>query len=69
MKDLLFSADYTGPRYRYGVTLRPALGYNIPAGCLIGSAKFDSRFAHGTIEYPEPLPEDVVWRFDLVPDF
>jgi Defence against restriction A C-terminal len=59
---LVFDEDYTGPRWVYGLVLRPAGIGCQPDGRIIGGDKRDartgdSRVRHGTIEYPRELTE------------
>ena len=62
------------PRHRYYASLRPPSWAAIPDGwCLRrfqvpkGPIPGTGFFAHGWVEYAEPLPFEKAWRFDLVP--
>lgn len=63
---IIFDNDYTGPRYRYASLLRPCSFANIPDGCIILSQRKHSKYLHGTVDYPAPLTDAQVDRFDMV---
>jgi len=62
------------PRYRYYSTLRPPTKFSVPDGwCLNkvwgkpGQIHGSRIMAHGWVEYPEPLPPEAIWHYDLLP--
>jgi hypothetical protein len=61
----LFHEDYTGPRYTYGLTNRPAGYGQIPEGYVVGSDRPHGDFRHGTIDYPRELTPDEAQGFEL----
>lgn len=61
----IFSDEYTGPRYRYGLTYRPIAVGAVPAGWIIGSQRPHARFRYGTIDYPQQLPEGQAQSYEL----
>jgi hypothetical protein len=64
----LFDDTYLGPRWRYGLTLRP-LGAGVPSGWIVFSDRpsEDPRCrAFGTVEYPLPLAPDQVKQLSLI---
>ncbi len=62
----LWSDEYTGPRWRYGLTLRSPIFGGAPAGWLIGSWHRDGTgYAFGTIDYPFEVPAFEVAQFSL----
>ena len=72
VREILFDDSYKGPRWRYGLTLRPITQY---AGAL-GLEEWivfsdrpsdDPRFPHGTIDYAREIPESIAVAVDLVP--
>ncbi len=60
-----FDDTYTGPRWRYGLSLRPLGPYNVPDGAIIGSWDRDGRFAYGTVAYPRELTREECDHYDL----
>jgi hypothetical protein len=61
----LFDDTYTGPRWTYGLSLRP-LGYaRVPDGWIVSSDRPHPRYAHGTVDYPHPLDERQARQMDL----
>lgn len=67
----VFTEDWTGPRFRYGYTLRPFAMCHQPKGFLIGDLDQDFRdpaagIRHGWIGYPFRLTDDEVAAFELV---
>ncbi len=66
--DLVYDKDYTGPRWTYGLTYRPAAYGAVPDGRIVGADVLGSTmFAHGTIQYPFELTEAQVAGFQLTP--
>lgn len=63
---MYYDDRYNGARYRYGVTLRPIAYANIPDGSIIWSEREHPKYAFGTIDYPEKLPEEKADHFDMV---
>lgn len=62
----IFSADYTGPRFTYGLRNRPMGIGAAPKGFIIGSdGPAIGRARHGTIQYPRQLTEDEIYDFEL----
>lgn len=66
MKVTLHNNTYKGPRWRYGLTLRPLLSSSLPDSFIIHSDRVDGAYRHGTIDYPHPLGQDVIKREDMV---
>lgn len=63
----LFDDDYTGPRYTYGLTLRPLARFHIPDGWIIDSDKYHQDYPrYGVVDYPAELNADQLYRYDLV---
>lgn len=65
---IIYDDEYHGPRWRYGLTLRPA-GNGIPRGFIVFSNRIrgvDPRCAFGTIEYPFPLTDEVIEQMSLI---
>ena len=67
MAAILYDDTYHGPRWRYGLTLRP-IGAGIPRGFIVfsGRKSTDPRCQFGTVDYPEPLDARTVEQLDLV---
>ncbi len=73
MGSTLWSDEHTGPRWRYGLTLRSPVFGGAPAGWLIGSWRKGGvgyhdgmDYAFGTIDYPFEVPAFEVAQFSLV---
>jgi hypothetical protein len=65
MKTLLFDDTYEGPRWTYGLSLRP-FGYaQVPDGAIVFSLRTHPRYRYGTIQYPFPLDAAVARQADL----
>lgn len=67
--DPVFSEDYTGPRWRYGLQYRPFGFGTVPDGYIIGTLDEDDNarpHRFGTMEYPFPLTEKQLYRYELV---
>lgn len=62
----LWDDTYDGPRWRYGLTLRPFGPYMPRDGLILGSWDRDGRFAFGTVAYARPLTQFQVDQFSLV---
>jgi len=62
---MVWDAEYKGPRWRYGLTYRPAGFAQVPDGRIGGADHPDSRFRHGTIDYPFEVDAKSVYRFEL----
>jgi hypothetical protein len=64
---LLFSDEYDGPRWTYGLTYRPLSTATVPKGWLIDFAKPvpNAGFAFGTVDYPRELTPEEVRAFEL----
>jgi len=67
MATILFDDEYTGERFTYGLSYRPLAQYNVPDGWIIQSDRRNVRFAFGTVDYPRPLTDQELDRFDLTP--
>ena len=64
--DRVFSGDYTGPRWTYGLRNRPMGMGAQPKGFIIGSGgPAAGRARHGTIQYPRELTKDELYDFEL----
>ena len=61
----LFSDEYTGPRWTYGLTYRPLDIAAVPKGFIIGSLKPNYRFRHGTVDYPAALTQAQMESYEL----
>lgn len=68
MSIFIYHEDYTGPRWTYGNTIRPAARFSIPEGYIVGSLNYRNpefeRF--GTIDYPFPLTPEQASHYDMV---
>lgn len=63
----LFDDEYSGPRFTYGLTFRPAGIGTVPKGRIVGSNKSSADFpVFGTIDYSRKLTEDELYQFELV---
>ena len=62
----IFDDEYTGPRWTYGVTLRPAIRFAIPEGYICDSQKDDSNFRYCTVDYPMALTEEQLNHYDMI---
>jgi hypothetical protein len=62
---LLFDDEYTGPRWRYGLTFRPLASASVPAGWIIGSDRPHPDFRHGTADWPRALSAAELTTFEL----
>ena len=65
MAEPLFDDEYTGPRWRYGLTYRPAAGANVPMGFILMSHRQHPEYTYGTIDYPRALTSHEVQAFQL----
>ena len=62
----IFSADYAGPRFTYGLRNRPLDIGTAPKGYIIGSdGPAVGRARWGTIQYPRQLTPDEIYNFEL----
>jgi len=62
----IFSDEYTGERWTYGLTYRPFMMATVPKGFIIGSLQEDGTpFRFGTIQYPFELTEQQVSSYEL----
>ena len=61
----LFSEDYHGSRWTYGLDRRPQSIGTQPDGFLIGSQVATDTFRYGTLDYPFPLTPAQVESFEL----
>lgn len=65
MSAILWSDEYAGPRFTYGLSYRPLSSATAPAGWLIGSNATHADYAFGTIQYPRPLSDAEVSGYQL----
>lgn len=63
---ILYSDEYDGPRWRYGLLSRPPIYGGAPKDYIVFSLKEDTRCPYGTIEYPRQLTLDEVERYGMV---
>lgn len=63
------------PKHRYWCLNRPPGIYCVPDGWALKmywqpmkKIPGPERFAHGWVEYVEPLEHEVIWKWDLLPD-
>jgi len=62
----VFDADYTGPRWTYGMRNRPVGLGAAPKGYIIGSGgAARGRARNGTIQYPRELTSDELYQFEM----
>jgi defence-against-restriction DarA-like protein len=66
--EMIFTEDYTGPRWTYGMTHRPpAIGCQ-PDGRIIGADRRDDpRALFGTIQYARELTVKEIEGYELLP--
>ncbi len=64
---IVYDDEYTGPRWRYGLTNRPITGAGVPKGFIVFSDRKDQRFRHGTVDYPFPLETNQIEQMELTP--
>ncbi len=62
---IIWSDQYAGPRWTYGLTYRPLGTAQVPGGWILGSEKADPAFPFGTVQYPRHLTEREVAAFEL----
>ena len=62
----IFDDEYTGPRWTYGVTLRPAIRFAIPEHYICDSQREHPNFKYGTVDYPEPLSRWQLDHYDMI---
>lgn len=66
INERIFSEDYTGPRYTYGLRNRPLDIGTAPKGYIIGSnGPAVGRARNGTIQYPRQLTKDEIYDYEL----
>ena len=64
--DPIFTEDYTGPRFTYGLRYRPMMIGAQPKGYIIGSGtETHPKFRFGTIQYPRELTPEECYSFEL----
>lgn len=62
----IFSEDYRGPRWTYGLLFRPVASCHLPKGWIIGSeGKHPDYKLFGTIQFPFKLSDQDVAAFEL----
>ena len=61
----IFHDEYTGPRWTYGLALRPIAPGAQPKGFIIGSQSPHSGFAFGAIDYPRHLTTQEMNAYEL----
>jgi hypothetical protein len=67
-EELIFDEDYTGPRWTYGLTHRPAGIGCQPHGRIVGAdRKNDTRTLFGSIQYPRELTQVEIEGYELLP--
>lgn len=66
MSIFIFDDEYIGPRWTYGVTIRPIARFNIPDGWIIDSQNSHPKYRHGTVDYPHRLRDEEVSHYDMV---
>lgn len=69
MAKTIWTDEYTGPRWTYGLTYRPLATAHVPEGWIIdlGRAVPAQGFAFGIVEYPRELTEREVANYELTP--
>jgi len=66
MKEPLFSTDYTGPRWTYGLRCRPMQIGAQPRDWIIGSdGPATKRYRFGTIQYARKLTEEELRVYEM----
>lgn len=60
----IYDDEYQGPRFRYGLTYRPA-PWGVPTGFIVGSGREHPDFRFGTIDYPFEIDPRVANQMDL----
>ena len=65
MTEIIYSHDYKGQRWTYGLSYRPVGGSNLPQGDILFSERDHAEFKFGTVDYPRELTEDEVTNFQL----
>lgn len=66
MDSIIFDDEYNGPRWTYGLVYRPLTRFAVPDGWIIGSNRDHSAYRHGTVDYPQQLPEHDLKAYELV---
>jgi hypothetical protein len=61
-----FEDEYEGPRYTYGLALRPLSAFTVPGGWIIGSARPAAHFLFGVVDFARELTPAECDRFDLI---
>jgi hypothetical protein len=61
----LWTDEYDGPRWTYGLTYRPLGLATVPKGFLIGSGREHPDFRFGTIDYPFRLDDFTANQMEL----
>lgn len=68
---IVYTEDYRGPRFVYGMVNRPPMYGTVPDGRIVGAdnpdAQPDPRVRHGTVSYPRRLTAREVYAFELLP--
>lgn len=67
MSQIIYSHDYKGERWKYGLSYRPTGGANLPAGDILFSERDHPDYKFGTVDYPRELTADEVRNFQLTP--
>lgn len=62
---LLFDDTYTGPRWTYGLALRPFAYAQVPEGAIVFSLRTHPAYRYGTVQYPFPLDAAVCRQMNL----
>lgn len=64
---MIYDDTYNGPRYRYGLTLRPLAMVHIPKDFILWSDRRHPEYPYGTVDYPVQLSADDVSAYSLAP--
>jgi len=62
----LWSDEYTGPRWTYGLTYRPLGVATVPRGFILGSQRTHPLYPFGTIDYPRELTHQEITGYQLL---
>lgn len=66
MNEIIFSDEYDGPRWTYGLNLRPMHSSHVPHGYIMFSdGAHDNHAKFGTIDYPRELTHEETERYTL----
>lgn len=62
-----YDDTYDGPRWTYGLNLRPLDPFGMPKGFIYQSDRPSDQFRHGTVDYPYKLSKEDADHFSLTP--